>query len=66
MAGTLGYVEEFDSIYFFVANGISLAEKKHTVFLSLVGAATCNILQNLVSPAKPGDKTYGELVDALS
>ena len=36
------------------------------VFLSVVGASTYRILRNLVAPKKPGEKTYDELIDALS
>ena len=76
--GTLGKVEEFDSSkeewtqyverlgHFFTANGITDAGKKRAVFLSIIGAATYKILRNLVSPVKPGDKSYAQLVDALS
>ena len=42
------------------------ADKKRAMFLSVVGPATYKSLRNLVSPAKPGDKTYGELVEVLS
>ena len=58
------YVERLE--HFFVANGIDDAEKKRAVFLSVMGAATYKTLRNLVSPDKPGDKTYGELVEKLS
>ena len=78
MAGTLGHIEEFDGSkddwlqyverleYFFVANGVTTAEKKRAVFLTVVGAATYKTLRNLVSPAKPGEKSYSELVRVLS
>ena len=79
MSTTLGRIEEFDATggddwlqyverlgYFFDANGISSAEKKRSVFLSVIGAATYKTLRNLVSPAKPGEKSYAELVDALT
>ena len=36
------------------------------VFLSLIGPAKYKILRNLVSPKKPGEKTYDELVETLS
>ena len=78
MAITLGKVEEFDGNveewqqyverlgHFFTANGITETEKMRAVFLSLIGPATYKILRNLVSPKKPGEKTYDELVEALS
>ena len=76
--GTRGRVDEFDGNkddwqqyverleHFFLANEIDSAEKQRAVFLSAVGAATYKTLRNIVSPYKPGDKTYKELVEALS
>ena len=75
MAGTLGRVEEFDSNkddwqqyverleHFFQANDVDGAENKRAVFLSVIGSATYKILRNLLSPAKPGEKSYADLVD---
>ena len=36
------------------------------MFLSLIGLSSYKILQNLVSPVKSGDKSFVELVEALS
>ena len=78
MAATLGKIEEFDGkkeewvpyverlSHFFIANGIETEEKKRAVFLPLIGPSNYKILRNLVSPAKPGDKSFAELVEALS
>ena len=78
MTATLGRVEEFDGSkeewqqyverlgHFFIANGIDSAEKKRAVFLSVIGPSTYKVLHNLVSPVKPGEKTFDELVEALS
>ena len=72
MAATLGKIEEFDGkkeewvqyverlSHFFIANGIETEEKKRAVFLSLIGPSSYKILRNLVSPAKPGDKSFAE------
>ena len=57
------YVEHPD--HFFVANDIADAGKKRAVLLSVVGSSTYVLLRNLVQPAKPGDKTYAELVAKL-
>ena len=77
-AATFGRIQEFDGDkeewpqyverlgHFFLANGIENADKKRAVFLSVVGPATYKTLRNLVSPAKPGDKTYDELVEVLA
>ena len=51
---------------FFDANGIDGAEKKRAVFLSVIGAATYKTLRNLLSPIKPGEKSYLELVDVMT
>ena len=75
---TLGRVDEFDGTrddwlqyvermeHFFAANGIDDADKKRAVLLTVVGAATYKTLRNIVSPEKPGEKSYAELVEALS
>ena len=55
------YVERLE--HFFVANGIDDVGKKRAVLLSVVGAAT---LRNILSPEKPGEKTYTELVEKLA
>ncbi len=74
----LGRLDEFDGSkeewpqyiervnHFFVANGIDDATKKKSAFLSSIGPATYAIDRNLVSPDKPGDKSYEELVTILT
>ena len=52
--------------HFFQANDIDDARKKRVVLLSVVGPVTYKLLRNLLAPAKPGEKTYGELVATLS
>ena len=49
-----------------ISNGITEAEKQRAVFLSVIGPSTYKTLRNLVSPAKPGDKSYTELVELFS
>lgn len=77
MATLLGKLEEFDKSkedwtqyaermdHFFAANEITDAAKKKSVFLAVIGPTTYTLLRNLVSPARPGDKTFAELVAAL-
>ena len=72
-----GHIPEFDSSkeewlqyeerlgHFFAANGITEAEKRRAVFLSLIGASTYKLLHNLISPSKPEDKSFVELTSAL-
>ena len=54
---------------FFVANDITgedKAVKRRATFLSLVGRSAYNLLLSLIAPAKPTDKTFGELVSVLT
>lgn len=57
--------EEYCEIveHFFTANDIEEADKKKSILLSVVGAQTYSLMRNLLSPAKPGDKTFEELVE---
>ena len=49
---------------FFQAN--SIAENKQVgIFLSLIGAKTYGLLQDLVAPDKPNDKSLAELTKTL-
>ena len=47
---------------FFQANGVAAAEKQRAVLLSVCGSSTYLLIRNLVSPEKPTDKTYAQLV----
>ena len=61
------YVERLQQ--FFVANNITgedKAVKRRATFLSLVGHSAYNLLRNPIAPAKPTDKTFGELVSILT
>ena len=57
------YIERLK--FFFQANGITDADKKRAVFLSVVGPASYKLLRNLISPARPDEKTFEELVEVL-
>ena len=77
MAGRVGKIGEFDAAleewgnymervtHYFAANGIE-ADKQKDTFLCCIGRDTFGLLRTLVAPAKPGEKTYKELVDALT
>lgn len=41
------------------------ADKRKAILLSVIGQETYSLLRNLVSPAKPTDKSYNDLVSAL-
>ena len=58
------YVERLGN--FFEANSINDGDRKRSVFLAVIGPPAYKLLRNLVSPAKPGDKLYEELVHVLT
>lgn len=68
--GTLGQIEEYDStsdwdqyverLENFLANGIGTGNKQRAVFLSVIGPSTYEMLQNLITPAKPADKMLAD------
>ena len=47
--------------HYFSANGITDSGKQRAILLTVIGAKAYSLLRNLVSPAKPGDKTFAEL-----
>ena len=77
MVSILGKVEEFDRKreewsqyverldHLFVTNNIIDEDKKRTVFLSVVGPKPYRMLTSLLSPEKPGEKSYYQLVELL-
>ena len=76
MSSLLGRIDEFNDTkedwsqyvervnHCFDANGITDADKK-LVFLAVIGPTTYTLVKNLVSPAKPGEKSYDKLVKVL-
>ena len=57
------YIERLEQ--FFVANDIGEDKKKVATLLTAIGATGYSLLRNLVSPAKPADKSYDDLVKAM-
>ena len=57
------YVERAE--HFFDANAIQPAERKKACFLTLMGAPTYKLLSSLIAPAKPAEKSYDQIVEAL-
>ena len=53
------YIERLE--HYFSANGITDSGKQRAILLTVIGAKAYSLLRNLVSPAKPGDKTLAEL-----
>ena len=74
---TIGRIEEFCDEkedwnqyaerlkHFFATNGITEAEKKHSVFLTVIVAKVYKHLRSLISPAKPGETSYKDLTAAM-
>ena len=58
------YVERLE--HFFAANGIKEDDRKLSVFLSVIGPNAYKLLQSVISPKKPGEKTFQELVTAMT
>ncbi|PIK56483.1 hypothetical protein BSL78_06598 [Apostichopus japonicus] len=58
------YVEGLE--HFFAANSIADEVKKRSIFLSIVGPDSYKLLRNSVSPEKPGEKTFTELVEIMT
>ena len=50
------YTERLE--HFFAANGITEAEKKRSVFLTVIGTKAYKQLHGLISPMKPGETNY--------
>ena len=51
--------------HYFAANGVVEAERKQSIFLTVIGPSTYKLLRSLVSPHKPEEKTLEELTTAL-
>ena len=78
MAALYGHTGEFEEAqkewhqyaewiqHYFAAKGVTDAERKCAMFLSVIGLRTYNLLSSLVALSKPGEKTYDELVVALT
>ena len=52
--------------HFLDANGITDEGKKRSVFLTVIGPAAYRLLISLITPAKPGEKGYDDLVKTLT
>ena len=51
--------------HFFAANGITDGGRQQSILLSEVGPITYTIISSLLSPEKPGAKSFSELVELL-
>lgn len=52
--------------HFLAANGITTAAKKTSAFLAVIGPDTFKLLESLLAPENPEDKSITELVDTLT
>lgn len=50
---------------FFEANEIENGDRQRAILISVVGSSTYSLMKNLLSPDKPKDKTYTQLVELL-
>jgi len=55
----MSYIERLKQ--YFIANDIKGDERQRTILLSICGASTYQLIRNIVSPAKPTDKTLDEI-----
>ena len=57
------YIERLE--FFLIANKVTDNDLKRATFLSVIGPRTFKLLRNLITPNKPGDKSYEDLVKVL-
>ena len=74
---TYGQIKEFDDAkeewsqyverlgHYFLSNDIDDADKRKAIFLSVCGRKIYKLMCDLLSPAKPGDKSFQELSDLV-
>ena len=78
MAMMFGKLEEFDMAtdkdwiqyiermeYYFQANKITEGDTKKAILISAMGEKAYKLMCSLVSPAKPNNKSFGQLVKAM-
>ena len=74
MATMFGKLEEFDMAtgkdwiqyiermeYYFQASKITEGDTKKAILISVMGEKAYKLMRSLVSPAKPNDKSFGQL-----
>ena len=54
------YVEHFELLDYFIANGIEDTRKKRVVLLTLSGASTYKLIRNRSAPTKPAEKSFDD------
>jgi len=58
------YVERLE--FFLIANKVTDEAQQRAILLSVVGPRTYKTLRSLITPAKPADKSFADLVKVLS
>ena len=56
----MSYLERLEE--YFITNDIKSAKKKKAILLSVAGADTYQLIRSLVTPEKPKEKTFEQLV----
>ena len=51
---------------YFIANDVKADNKKKAILLSVVGAATYQLIRNLSAPGKPADKSFEDLTKLVT
>ena len=51
--------------HFFTANQITDQDRMKALLPTMIGLMTFKLLRNIISPEKPEDKTYKQLVEAI-
>ena len=54
------YTERLDQ--YFIANDITTGAKKRVILLSICGTPTYKLIRSLVSPLKPSEMEYADLI----
>ena len=50
---------------YFIANNVNATEKQQAILLSIVGGKTYQLIMNLLGPAKPTERSFDEIVEAV-
>ena len=79
MTTTFGKLEEFDMAtgedwiqyiermeYYFQANKITHGDTKRAILIRSMGGKAYKMMRNLISPVKPSDKSFKELVEVMA
>ena len=57
------YIERME--YYFLANGITSADKQRAVVISTMGAKAYKTLRNLITPHNASDKSFKQLIEVM-